>query len=301
MQRRMDRLLGTYFFEKEMPIYVNRASESFDMLEHTHDFVELTYVCEGAGVHYIGERDMRVSRGDVFFIPVGVSHVFRPAAPGRGRELIVYNCIFPIDYLLRLEEMFPDASALLAAFREPGSPWFKLRDPGEFHGWFTALYREYTARQPGCEAVLTSLVIRILIALQRTRAGEAAEVPAEEAEPGCAALAGPIRGGAAEASIARAVREIERRYAETLTLGELARAAGLSERQFSRLFARQTGLNFSTFLQNARVEAACDLLSSSNTGIAEIAAAVGYSDLKFFYRLFKRKTGVTPTGYRRQS
>ncbi|WP_343059891.1 AraC family transcriptional regulator [Saccharibacillus deserti] len=299
MRRSVGRLLGTYFFEEELPVYVNRAAESFDMLEHTHDFVELTYVCEGAGVHYIGEHNMRVSRGDVFFIPVGVSHVFRPAAPGRGRELIVYNCIFPIGYLLHLERLFPDTAPLLARFREPGSAWFKLRDSGEFHGWFKSLYREYTARQPGCEAVLTALVIRILVELYRKRADESPSRAGEDSDKAAAALFGHTRSGSSEASIGQAMQEIEQRYAETLTLGELARQAGLSERQFSRLFVRQTGLNFSTFLQNTRVEAACALLSSSNMGIAEIAAAVGYGDLKFFYRLFKRKTGVTPMAYRR--
>ncbi|NGZ76968.1 AraC family transcriptional regulator [Saccharibacillus alkalitolerans] len=288
MRRSVERLLGTYFFESGLPVYVNRARETFEMLEHTHDFIELTYVSEGSGVHYIGEENLRVSRGDVFFIPVGVPHVFRPAAPGRGRELIVYNCIFPAGYLQELETKFPEAAALLAAFREPDRPWCRLRDPGEFRGWFKELYLEYAARRPGREAMLAALIVRMLIALHRQLPSEAAP-PQEKTPRG----AGP--------SIDDAVRRIEEGYAEAPTLKELALQAGLGERQFSRLFARRTGMNFSAFLQNTRIEAACELLTASNLGIPQIAAAVGYGDLKFFHRLFKRKTGITPLAYRRKA
>ncbi|MDO3410523.1 helix-turn-helix domain-containing protein [Saccharibacillus sp. CPCC 101409] len=291
MKRSVNRLLGMDFFEEgRLPLYVNRAAENFEMLEHTHDFIELTYVSEGSGVHYIGEESLNVSRGDVFVIPVGVSHVFRPAAPGRDRQLIVYNCIFKTEYLLRLENLFPDASALLRFFREPGRPWLRLRDPGGFLGWFQELHREYAARRPGCEAVLTALVVRMLIELHRQLTGDAAD---------SAESAGPADMSPARPSIDSAVRHIRDRCADPLTLRELALRAGLSERQFSRLFVRQTGMNFSAFLQNTRVEAACDLLVSSHLSIPEVAAAVGYTDLKFFHRLFKRKTGTTPLGYRK--
>lgn len=286
MKRIVDRMLGSSYFDDGLPIYVNRASENFDLSEHTHDFIELAYIAEGSGVHYIGEESLRVSQGDVFFIPVGTSHVFRPSAPGRGRELIVYNCLFPTDYVERLEQQFPDAAAMLAFFREPQRSWLRLRDPGEFRGWFKELFREYASRLPGCEAVLTSLIVRMLVTLHRQAQSEAA-VPGSADTP------------LSRSSVEHVVRYIEERYADNLTLPELAAQIGLGERQFSRLFNQQTGMNFSTFLQNTRVEAACVLLTSSHRSIPEIAAAVGYSDMKFFYRLFKRKTGETPLGYRK--
>ncbi|OWA33465.1 hypothetical protein B9G55_22655 [Saccharibacillus sp. O16] len=317
MKRSINRLRGSDFFEAGLPIYVNRAAENFDMLEHTHDFIELTYVAEGSGVHYIDDENLRVAQGDVFFIPVGVPHVFRPAAPGRGRELIVYNCLFPADYLRDLEQRFPDAEPLLRAFRQPERTWLRLNDYGEFRGWFKELYREYAARRPGCEAVLTALVVRMLVELHRrmedVRAAQthladplqAAPFPNAESTAKTPQLTAAssallsIRPGASAASIERAVRHIEAHYAEPLTLQDLAAATGLSQRQFSRLFVRQTGMNFSTFLQNTRIEAACKLLTSSHLNISGIAAAVGYSDLKFFHQLFRRKTGSTPLLYRK--
>jgi AraC family L-rhamnose operon transcriptional activator RhaR len=46
------------------------------------------------------------------------------------------------------------------------------------------------------------------------------------------------------------------------------------------------------------MDAACRLLTGSRSSVWEIAAAVGYADMKFFHRLFKKKTGVTPRQYR---
>ncbi|GEM_PF-191498 len=315
MKRSLNRLRGIDFFEGGLPVYVNRAAENFDMLEHTHDFIELTYVAEGSGVHYIGEQNLRVAQGDVFFIPIGVPHVFRPAAPGRGRELIVYNCLFPTDYLLGLERRFPDAAELLAGFREAGRTWLRLRDPGEFRGWFKELYREYAARRPGCETVMTTLVVRMLVELHRRMVEalpDSRELSAAEDEPvpettkktrlssSKAAPSVDLSTRTPPPSIEQAIRRIEERYADRLTLAELALLAGLSERQFSRLFVRQTGMNFSAFVQNTRIEAACGLLLSSRMTISEISAAVGYGDLKFFHRLFKCKTGTTPLAYRQE-
>lgn len=51
---------------------------------HSHDFIEICLVAEGTGVHYIDNQQMQVARGDMLFIPIGVSHVFRPKSTSKG-------------------------------------------------------------------------------------------------------------------------------------------------------------------------------------------------------------------------
>ncbi|WP_284641695.1 AraC family transcriptional regulator [Paenibacillus silviterrae] len=283
IKRKVEELQGTSLFSPGVSLYVNRALETFQLTEHRHDFIELTYVSEGSGTHYIGGEVIPVTQGDVFFIPVGVSHVFRPSTPERDKKLVVYNCVFPPEYVKQLQSMFPDAERLLAVYAEPSSSWRQARDPGEFHGWFKELYREYAAMLPGGKAVLTSIVLRILIGFHRLQ--HSAEGPA--ASSGWYPLD-------------QAIAYIDSNYAGDVTLKELASQMKLSERQFSRLFLKQTGMNYSTYLQNVRMDAACRLLRSSDRSIRDISSAVGYADLKFFHRLFKRKTGVTPTSYRKK-
>lgn len=53
------------------------------------------------------------------------------------------------------------------------------------------------------------------------------------------------------------------------------------------------------YVQNLRVEQAKSQLESERTAIDDISAEVGYEDAAFFRRLFKRRTGVTPSAYRK--
>ncbi|MCM3628493.1 AraC family transcriptional regulator [Paenibacillus glycanilyticus] len=271
------------FFEPGVPIYVNRAYESFDMDEHSHEFVEITYVSEGAGVHYIAGETVPVEHGTLFFIPVGQSHVFRPKTPKKDRPLIVYNCLLPAAYMNELRSVFPQASEIYDCFADEKLSWFSVKDvTGEYHAMFRELYQEFSARPPGYLVVLASLVMRILTGLYRHKLQ--IEAPAGERPQWL--------------SVDEAITYIDSYYATGLKLGELAAQARLSERQFSRLFRRHTGMSFVEYVQGIRMDAACRLLTSSRGSVEDIASAVGYADLKFFYRLFKKKTGVTPRQYR---
>ncbi|GLX70491.1 AraC family transcriptional regulator [Paenibacillus glycanilyticus] len=272
---------GDTFFEPGVPIYVNRAYESFDMHEHSHEFVEITYVSEGAGVHYIAGETVPAPHGTLFFIPVGQSHVFRPQTPKKDRPLIVYNCLFPASYLTELGSGFPHASELYESFVD--GPWFSLKDTtGEYHAIFRELYQEFAAKPPGYLVVLASLVLRILTGLYRHKLQ----------------LVAPLGDRPQWLSVDEAIAFIDQNYAAELRLGILASQAKLSERQFSRLFRSQTGMSFTEYVQNIRMETACRLLTASRSSVEEIANAVGYADLKFFYRLFKKKTGISPRQYR---
>lgn len=274
---------GESFFEPGVPIFVNRAYETFDMIEHSHEFVEMTYVSEGAGVHYIAGEAVPVEHGTLFFIPVGRSHVFRPKTPKKDRPLIVYNCLFPVSYLTELRDGFPQASDICELFTDEQLPWFSMKDAyGDYHAMFREMYREFSAKPPGYLAVLASLVVRILTGLYRHRLQ----------------IGTPSGDRPQWLTVDEAIAYIDRHYAAGLKLGELAAKASLSERQFSRLFRRQTGMSFTGYVQSIRMDAACRLLAESPSSVGEIAAAVGYADLKFFHRLFKQKIGVTPRQYR---
>lgn len=83
-----------------------------------------------------------------------------------------------------------------------------------------------------------------------------------------------------------------------LSLAELAQQFGLSQRSFSRRFKLATGLRATEYWQKLRIEAAKDLLASSNLSIQEISYHVGYQDQGHLTRLFKQKLTLTPKDYR---
>lgn len=92
---------------------------------------------------------------------------------------------------------------------------------------------------------------------------------------------------------------IETNYRRDLTLQDVARSVYLSPYYFSRLFKRETGVNFAKYLSLTRINAAKKLMADyPGMVLKEIAAQVGYHDPRYFSSVFKRLTGVLPSEYR---
>ncbi|WP_440874756.1 GlxA family transcriptional regulator [Thalassotalea sp. PLHSN55] len=84
----------------------------------------------------------------------------------------------------------------------------------------------------------------------------------------------------------------------SMTLAEVAEQFGLSSRTLSRRFKAATGISASKYWQQLRIDAAKELLASSNLSILEISLLVGYQDQGHLTQLFKRDTAYTPKEYR---
>jgi AraC-like DNA-binding protein len=101
-------------------------------------------------------------------------------------------------------------------------------------------------------------------------------------------------------AISRARQFIQDHQADDLSLTEVARAVNTSTFYFCKLFKRATGLNFTEYLSQIRVEKAKSLLPNPNLRISEIAYEIGFQSLTHFNRVFKRITGQSPTIYRKR-
>lgn len=99
--------------------------------------------------------------------------------------------------------------------------------------------------------------------------------------------------------IRQAKQYIEDHYGEKIVLEDIAEIVGLNPVYFSVLFKKETGLNFSAFLVQVRIENAKKMLKSGNETIAYIAEMVGYKDVRHFSRLFTKTVGVNPALYRK--
>ncbi len=88
------------------------------------------------------------------------------------------------------------------------------------------------------------------------------------------------------------------RYAEPLTVADLARAAGLSSAHFSREFRRAFGESPHRYLLTRRLERAAALLRNTDRPVTEICFAVGLTSLGSFTSSFRRVHGLSPTAYR---
>lgn len=98
--------------------------------------------------------------------------------------------------------------------------------------------------------------------------------------------------------LVRAKDLADARYAEPLTVGELARAAGLSPAHFSRQFRRSFGESPHQYLLTRRLERAAALLRTTDGCVADICCAVGLTSVGSFTTSFRRMFGRTPQTYR---
>ena len=101
-------------------------------------------------------------------------------------------------------------------------------------------------------------------------------------------------------TVAQAVEIIRRDFAKPLLVEEIAVSCGQSLRQLQRRFQTAFGISPQEFLLKTRVLAAARLLESTAFSVSEIAEQCGFADQSAFTQHFRKRTGLTPTGYRQK-
>lgn len=101
--------------------------------------------------------------------------------------------------------------------------------------------------------------------------------------------------------IDRILNYINLHYFEPLNLIDVAGYFGVSETYLSRYFKKQTGKNFVNYINDVRTDNAAFELRSTDKSITNIAVDNGFSTPSVLNRYFRKKYGITPTAYRRQS
>ena len=92
---------------------------------------------------------------------------------------------------------------------------------------------------------------------------------------------------------------IREHYREDITLNGVAENVFLSPVYISRLIKEETGKNYVALIMELRIQRAVELLENTEMYVYEIAEHVGYSNLKYFYKVFKKVTGKSPNDYRK--
>ncbi len=98
--------------------------------------------------------------------------------------------------------------------------------------------------------------------------------------------------------ISRVQIYIQHNYQKDLTQDFVASLFYLNRSYLSTLFRQKTGMKFIDYLNEIRIEKAMDMLSGTSRRMYQISKAVGYDNPKYFFRIFKKKTGMTPDQYR---
>jgi DNA-binding response OmpR family regulator/nitrogen-specific signal transduction histidine kinase len=106
-------------------------------------------------------------------------------------------------------------------------------------------------------------------------------------------------GSETQRLVRKAMAYIHEHYAEAISLESAARYVGVSKEYLARCFHQETGVTLVTYLNRYRVNRAKALLEAGGKSITQVAMEVGFSDIAYFSRVFRREAGMPPSAYRK--
>ena len=242
---------------------------------HSHQYIEILYCRTSVGVEYlIGSNRYRLQKGDIVFVPPGVSH--RPILQEKltapyERDVLWVSTEFMETYM----QMFPDESVLnrdhATPIRTAGTRWEFLGD------LFRKGVLEEEEKRPGWEAAVIGNTMTIFANMKRAYIERSAgTMKAEKPE-----------------LLDRIMAYIETYYAAHITIDDLARRFYVSNSTISHLFKQKMGVSVYRYITQRRLIAAKTLIGQK-LPLEEISQKVGFSDYSTFYRAFKQEFGISP-------
>ncbi|MEJ8543811.1 AraC family transcriptional regulator [Brevibacillus borstelensis] len=99
------------------------------------------------------------------------------------------------------------------------------------------------------------------------------------------------------AHLRHVLEHMDKHFAEPFQVEKIARASGMTPSVFYHKFKKHTSLSPQQYITQKRIDKACQLLATEDVKVGDVAQIVGYQDVGYFSRTFKKTTGVAPVHY----
>lgn len=259
---------------------------------HTHDYIELAYVVEGEFRQRILGRDIVFSKGELCLIDKNCLHQdYLLEKPAIVLFLGIANDIFAeiMDENVAAQKIISFLQAALLKQKDlqqylhfrPGSDSCATE---ELEQCLSLLLNELYHGRIGYHYICKGLLLRIFRIISTKYDFS---------------LSKELRKTMNWIIFEEISDYIKRHYA-TVTIHELVKEFHFQEDYFNRIIKNKTGLTYSDYVQQLRLEHAEHMLISSNRSVEEITELVGYHNKGYFYKIFKEKYGTTPSRYRKK-
>lgn len=265
----LDFPLEYYRLTPEHPQYV--------MKPHWHKELEIIRVVSGTFQLQLNGAPHALTAGDIVFVDGGTLH----SGEARSGE---YECVvFDPTMLYRKKDK---VASYLAPFADGRYGFRNLRPAGD-SGVYAAAERLFEAAKTPREFYELELY-GILYALfcEACKAGLAA--PAKEQRQTLKK----------NHTVIRLLDWIDENYADHITLQKLAQVAGLSEKYVCRIFKEYTFQTPMEYINERRLDAACQEMLSHRKSVTDAALACGFNDVSYFSKRFKQYKKMTPQVYK---
>mgnify|MGYP004669291839 FL=1 len=254
--------------------------------KHTHNYVEVVYMCSGKTRHIINGSEVVLKQGELLFLSQNATQEIYPASEND----IGVNFIVLPEFFDQTLSMIGDEASLIRDFivdcLRNGSQnirylHFKVADILPIQNLIENLIWMLLNTQPNKrrlnQTTMGLLFLHLMNSTDKMEIGKEHE---------------------AQELILQVFRYIEDNYRDG-ELSELARENECDLYWLSRMIKQTTGKNYTELVQEKRLSQAAFLLSTTSLSIMDISLDVGYSNFSYFYRIFKKKFGVSPKDFRK--
>lgn len=255
---------------------------------HTHNYVEVIYMCQGETTHLVDGKEVLLKQGELLFLNQHVTQEILPA----GEADIAVNFIILPEFFDVAFGMLGQEESLLRDFivgclcddtRYNRYLHFQVADilpvQNLVENMVWTLLHDQPSKRSINQTTMGLLFLHLMHYTSRIRVSMDSERAFEQQ------LSMQVLG------------YIDSHYRDG-KLKELAELMGYKESWVSRMIKKNLGRNFQELLQIKRLNQAAFLLQNTKLAVADISMAVGYDNTSFFHQLFREYYGVTPRHYR---
>ena len=289
---------GIYTRDKEFVIDSRKMLEKGKLIDirthtrfthfpkHRHNYIEIIYMCSGQTTHIINDTSKVIlKKGDVLFLNQNAYQEIMPA----DKEDIAINFIvlpefFDVPFSMMDEENLVRDFIIGNLMKEYGKMdylHFKVANIIPIQNLIENLIWSIMNKQVNKRHINQITMGLLLLQLLNYTEKIDANSPKQHEQN----------------QILTILKGIEESY-QTISLTELAADMNQSVYQLSKRIKENTGLTFKELLQRKRLNQATYLLTTTKLPIDEIIYSVGYDNSSYFYRIFKKRFGMTPKAYR---
>ncbi|MBQ8209116.1 MAG: cobalamin-dependent protein [Clostridia bacterium] len=252
----------------------------------TNEFVEISVVVDGSGIHRILNEADECHIGDMYILGSGVPHGY--FSKSETEKPTVCTLAFNPSELFDGEWSNPESIHFCAGVFRDKIPvsyaMFNAKIMSLFRKTYDLIEYEQECRNLEWDASVKSHLALLLVAVSRY-IDMADTVRTEHPKEWI--------------TVSAAMREILDRCSDgDMTLESIASTLLVSKSHLSRIFQKVTGETFADYVRNIRISLACKLLKTTSLTNEEIVGRCGLKDVPSFYKIFKMYIGMTPYQYR---
>lgn len=269
-------------------ITIRRHTRFAAFPEHKHDFVEMIYMYSGRTNHHINGADPLVlNKGEILIMNQHARHRIEKAnTDDIALNFIVMPQFFDLAYqMIGADNVLGRFLLDLLGSVDSNISYlhFKVADAVPIQNLMENMIWGFTHNVPNYQRICQNTMA--LLFLELLNYTQDLEIPCKSRHT--------------QGLIVSILREIEENYPEA-TLTQLAEKYHVSIAYLSTILKRETGQTFQELLQKKRLDKAAQLLKESHLSAENIIHTVGYSNTSYFYRVFRKQYGISPSEYRKQ-